>query len=73
MLKYIAPLIITLGAASLSSAQDYQTEISEAERLGRMLYDYDSAAWGASDALFSNESAKAAFLEAPIGLSLIHI
>lgn len=67
MLKYLAPLVLFFGAPNIARAQDYKAEIAQAERLGQTLYNYDSAAWGATDAVFGDEEIKTAFLEAPIG------
>jgi len=67
MMKYFAPLVLIFSYAETASAQNYITEIAEAERLGQALYNYDSAAWGATDAIFSDDKIKAAFLEAPVG------
>ena len=63
MLKYLAPLVLFFGAPNIARAQDYKAEIAQAERLGQTLYNYDSAAWGATDAVLAMRKLKPPFLK----------
>lgn len=56
MLKYLIPLFFVLPYAS-ATAQDYSDELQRASQLGLLLYEFDSSAWVATDALRDKKKA----------------
>ncbi len=56
MLKYFIALLLVFISLP-ATAQDYEEELKEAARLGHLLYEFDSSAWAATDALRKKKKA----------------